>query len=144
MINKPGNYKVRVGMKISDIVEECGGLKGNPAKIVLGGPMCGQSINDIEQPVVKGTSGILFLDKDEVFIGEYYPCIRCGKCISECPAGLVPCELGNAVEFNRIDIAEQFNPYDCIMCSSCSYSCPARRPKSHFIKIAQERLREKK
>ena len=144
MINKPGNYKVRLGMKISDIIEECGGLKGTPAKIVLGGPMCGTSINDIEQPVVKGTSGILFLGRDEVFIGEFSPCIRCGKCVSECPVGLVPCDIGNAVEHDRIDLAEQFNPYDCIMCSSCSYSCPSRRPISHFIKIAQERLREKK
>ncbi len=143
MINKAGNYKVRIGTKISDIIEECGGLKGQPAKIVIGGPMCGMSINDIETPVIKGTSGILFLSEDEVHIGDYYPCIRCGKCVAECPVGLIPCELGNAVEFNRIDIAAQYDPFDCIMCSSCSYGCPAKRPLSHFIKLAQERLRQK-
>jgi electron transport complex protein RnfC len=144
MINKPGNFKVRIGTKLSDIVEECGGLKGDPAKIVLGGPMCGASINNLDIPVVKGTSGVLFLSEKESSVDEYLPCIRCGKCVAECPVGLVPCDIGTAVEMNRLDIAEGLNPYDCIMCSSCAYSCPAKRPLSHFIKLAQERLKQKK
>jgi len=141
MINKPGNYKVRLGTKFSDIVEDCGGLKGEPAKIVLGGPMCGTSIYDLEMSVVKGTSGILFLSEDEVAIGDFSACIRCGKCVTACPVGLVPCDIATAVENNRLDIAKTLNPYDCIMCSSCSYSCPANRPLSHFIKLAQQGIK---
>jgi len=144
MINKPGNYKVRIGTRISDIVEECGGLKGEPAKIIVGGPMCGLSIHSMDMPVVKGTSGILFLAEDEVNISDYSPCLRCGKCVSACPIGLLPCDLGAAVENNRFDIVNDLHPSDCIMCGSCSYSCPAKRPLSHFIKIAQERIKQKK
>ena len=59
LVNRPGNYKVRIGTRISDIVEDCGGLKGEPAKIIMGGPMCGISVYSMDIPVVKGTSGIL-------------------------------------------------------------------------------------
>lgn len=144
MIEKPGNYKVRLGTRISDIVEECGGLKGDPAKIVIGGPMCGLSIHSMDMPVVKGTSGILFLSEKEVRTGEFSQCIRCGRCVGACPIGLLPCDLGNAVEKNRFDLVEALRPFDCIMCGSCSFSCPSNRPLSHFIKLAQNWLREQK
>ncbi len=144
MINKPGNYKVRIGTTLQDIVNECGGLKGDPAKIIIGGPMCGLSVHSLDIPVVKGTSGILFLSEEEVNIGDYGDCIRCGKCVSACPMGLLPCDLGLAVEYNRFDIANDLFPSDCIMCGSCSFSCPANRPLSHFIKLAQERIKQKK
>ena len=61
--------------------------------------MCGQSIREIDIPVVKGTSGILFLSEDEVDTRDYSPCIRCGKCVAECPVGLIPCDLGAAVDW---------------------------------------------
>ena len=141
MINNPGNYKVRLGMRIIDLIEECGGLKGEPAKVVMGGPMCGASLHSLDVPVVKGTSGVLFLSEDEISFRNYKACIRCGKCVSACPVGLLPSDLGNAVEKNRMDLAAKLNPSDCIMCGSCSYSCPANRPLSHFIKLAQERTR---
>ncbi len=144
MINRPGNYKVRIGTTLQDIVDECGGLKGEPAKIIIGGPMCGLSVHSLDIPVVKGTSGVLFLSEDEVNIGDYGDCIRCGKCVAACPMGLLPCDLGLAVENNRFDIANDLFPSDCIMCGSCSFSCPANRPLSHFIKLAQERIKQKK
>ena len=53
--------------------------------------------------------------------------------------GLLPCDLGNAVEKDRLDLARNLNPHDCIMCGSCSYVCPARRPVSHFIKLARQK-----
>ncbi|MDY6935421.1 MAG: electron transport complex subunit RsxC [Spirochaetota bacterium] len=144
IVDKPGNYKVRIGTKISDIINECGDLKENAVKIILGGPMCGISIDNIDIPVTKGTSGILFLSRKEVHIEDYRPCIRCGKCVSVCPVKLLPCELGNAVERDRMDLMEQLNPFDCILCGSCTYACPSRRPILHFVKVAQEKLRAKK
>ncbi len=143
-IRRPGNYKVRIGTRIADIVEECGGLTERPARIVIGGPMCGVSVPSMDIPVVKGTSGILFLTEKEVSLADYGPCIRCAKCVLACPVGLLPCDLGSAVEKGRLDLAEKLNPFDCIMCGSCSYVCPARRPLSHFIKLGQQRLRAKK
>ncbi len=143
LIDKPGNYKVRLGMTIRDIIEECGGLKDDPAKVIIGGPMCGISVFSMDVPVVKGTSGILFLSEKDISLEDYSPCIRCGRCVMACPVNMVPCDIGDAVEMNRLDLVENLNPYDCIMCGSCSYICPANRPLSHFIKIAQTRLKKK-
>ena len=141
-INNPGNYKVRLGTKISDIIEECGGLKGEPAKVVVGGPMCGMSIHDMDISVVKGTSGILFLSDKEANTGDYSACIRCGRCVTACPVGLLPCDIASAVEFNRDDMLADLSLSDCIMCASCSFSCPSGRPLSHFIKLGQQTLKK--
>jgi electron transport complex protein RnfC len=144
LVNNPGNYKVRSGTLISDIAADCGGLKGNPAKILIGGPMCGIALPDMNVPVVKGTSGILFLSEDEVHTAkDYRHCIRCGKCVSVCPIGLLPYELGTSVEKTRFDISDGLNPLDCIMCGSCAFECPSLRPLPHFIKIAQDHIRNK-
>lgn len=142
-VKNPGNYKVRVGTRLSDVIEECGGLVEEPGKIIMGGPMCGIALDSLEIPVIKGTSGVLLLKKDRIMLQDYLPCIRCGRCVSVCPTGLIPCDLVNAVEKGRYDLAETLNPFDCIMCGSCSYVCPSRRPLSHFIKVGQEKLRQK-
>ena len=144
IVRNPGNYKARIGSRISDIIEECGGLEEDAAKVIMGGPMCGIAIDNLEMPVIKGTSGVLFLSRNEVYFEDYRSCIRCGRCVSVCPVGLLPCDIANAIEKDRLDIVEQLNPYDCIMCGSCSYVCPSRRPVGHFIKLAQEKLRRKK
>jgi electron transport complex protein RnfC len=144
IVQKPGNYKVRFGTRVIDILEECGGLTQNPAKIIMGGPMCGLALNHMDIPIVKGTSGILFLAKDEVEVDSFRPCIRCGRCVAVCPMNLMPCDLGNAVEKQRYDIAEKLHPFDCIMCGSCSYVCPSKRPLSHFIKVVQTVLSAKR
>jgi electron transport complex protein RnfC len=142
MILKPGNYKVRIGTRISDIIEECGGLTGAPERIVMGGSLCGQIANSLDTPVVKGTAGILFMSKDEVNSEKPSACIRCGKCVDVCPSGLLPCDIAKAYEKNKFDIAALLNPLDCIQCGSCSYICPSRKPLSLFIRLARQELKK--
>ncbi len=142
-VKNPGNYKVRLGSRVSDVIEECGGLVAEPAKIIMGGPMCGTALDSMDIPVVKGTSGILVLGKEEARPVDYLPCIRCGRCVAVCPAGLVPCDMVNTIEKGRLDLVEPSHPFDCIMCGSCAYVCPSHRPLNHFIKLAQEKLRRR-
>ena len=135
-IKNPGNYKVKIGTRIADVIEECGGLKKDPVKIVLGGPMCGIAVDTMEISITKGISGILVLSEKEIDIKDYMPCVKCGKCVAACPMGLLPCEIANAVEILRYDVVEKLFPFECISCGSCAYICPSKRPISHFIKVA--------
>ncbi len=140
-ISRPGNYKVRIGTAISHIMEECGGLKEKAAKIIMGGPLRGIAVSEMEIPVTKGTTGVLFLTDSEVSSRKWSACIRCGKCVAVCPVGLLPCDMANAVESERFDLAGVLNPDDCLMCGSCSYVCPSGRPLSRCFGLVQERLR---
>jgi electron transport complex protein RnfC len=142
MINNPGNYRVRIGTTLQNIIDDCGGLKGEPARIVIGGPMCGTAVYSTDVPVVKGTSAILFLAADEIDAEEYGPCLRCGNCVDVCPIRLLPCDIAAAVERNRPDIAEKYKPFDCILCGSCTFVCPAKRPVSHFVKLARKIIKK--
>ncbi len=141
LIRNPGNYKIRIGTRISSVIEECGGLTGKPARIISGGPMSGYEIHDTDMPVTKETTGIIFLSRDQVYEGPFHPCIRCGSCVNVCPAGLMPCELGNGIEkmnSGSFDYMERLGIHDCILCGACSYVCPAKRPMSQYIKLALE------
>jgi len=138
MINRPGNYKVRIGTKISDIIEECGGFNAEPFKIVMGGPMRGSAIQSMDIPVVKGTTGVLFLSEKEVGTENSDPCIRCGRCVSACPAGLIPGEIAGASEIKRFDLINRIHLSACIMCNCCSYVCPSKRPLSYLIQMARD------
>ncbi|MBN1500865.1 MAG: electron transport complex subunit RsxC [Spirochaetes bacterium] len=143
-VKKPGNYKVKIGTPVSEIIDECGGLIKEPGKVIMGGPMCGLALSSLDIPVVKGTSGILVLTEKETSVGDYCACIRCGRCVQACPVNLLPLEMANAAEFTRFDLTDEMNPLDCIMCGSCAYVCPSGRPINHFIKLAQNHLRNKK
>jgi electron transport complex protein RnfC len=133
-IKNPGNYKVRLGTKLSDLVEMAGGFKANPTKVVVGGPLMGTAIFDINVPIVKTTSGVLFLTETEAFIPPERNCIRCGKCVEYCPMGLIPTELNTDVLRENSEMFVKHNGLECIECGSCSYICPAKRRLSQAIR----------
>ena len=133
-IRNPGNYKARLGTKLNDLVEQAGGFKTIPAKIVVGGPMMGVAIFDTDVPVVKTTEGVLFLTDEESYIPPERNCIRCGSCVEYCPAGLIPTELNADILKEDGEAFVRHNGLDCIECGSCSYICPAKRRLSQAIR----------
>ena len=136
-IARPANLQVKIGTKISDIVDYLGGLKPGLAKIIMGGPMMGFAISSLEIPVTKTTSAVLFLTEDEIDTRPHSQCIRCGWCLEACPMGLEPKEIGIYVEANRSEDTAQFGVFDCFECGSCSYVCPAKRPLVQFVRLAK-------
>jgi len=140
-IASPANVRVRVGSPVSSLIEECGGLCEKPVKFVMGGPMMGFAFSSLDTPVVKGTSGILALTKDEVNTAATTPCISCGCCIEVCPMGLSPTTIFKEVEHERFDRATRHGLEDCVLCGACSYVCPAHIPLVSAFKAGRGRKR---
>ena len=136
-IARPANLLVKVGTRISDIVNYLGGVKPDLAKIIMGGPMMGFAVSNLDIPVTKTTSAVLFLAADEVDTTPHSQCIRCGWCLDACPMGLEPKEIGIYVEANRPEETAQFGVFECFECGSCAYVCPAKRPLVQFVRLAK-------
>jgi electron transport complex protein RnfC len=136
-VKRPANLRVRVGTKLSDIVEYLGGVTPELSKIIMGGPMMGFAISSLDIPVTKTTSSVLFLGEDEVDNNPHSQCIRCGWCLEACPMGLEPKEIGIHVEAGRPEDTARFGVFECFECGCCAYVCPAKRPLVQFIKLAK-------
>lgn len=139
-VPKPGNYKIRIGTPLSHFIETTGGLPQNVVKIINGGPMMGKAVYDIEIPITKGTSGILYFDESIAYRKNMQPCIRCAKCVNVCPQGLEPYKLMNFVEKQLFEEAYKDHNLDCIECGSCSYICPAYRPLLDYIRLGKQKI----
>jgi electron transport complex protein RnfC len=134
------NIKVRIGTSFRETIQMVGGFINDPLKILMGGPMMGIAQESLDVPVIKATSGILTIATYEYKMPRTRPCIRCGRCVSICPMGLVPNMITRAGECERYEWAETLGARDCIECGSCAYICPAKRPMVHSIKITKSEL----
>ncbi len=137
---KPSNFLVRIGTPISELIEKAGGIHENLGKVISGGPMMGKALTSPEVPVLKGTSGILLMLKDESKRERISNCIRCAKCISVCPMGLEPYLLEKLTFIENYEQAENQRILDCIECGSCHYTCPAGRPLLDYIRLGKSKV----
>lgn len=139
-VQKPSNFKVRIGTSISELIEAAGGVPENCGKIINGGPMMGKAVSNVEIPVTKGTSGVLMMEDGESRRKEMMPCIRCSRCVSVCPMGLEPYLLMTVSDKQMWDRAEAEKVMDCIECGSCSFTCPANRPLLDYIRLGKGKV----
>jgi len=139
-VNSPGNFLVRFGTPIKELIEAAGGLPDDTGKIIGGGPMMGKALNTMDVPVAKGTSGILILPKEESKRRNIKPCIRCAKCVEVCPMGLEPFLLMTLAEKAMHERSEKEDVMDCIECGSCSYTCPSDRPLLDYIRLGKNQV----
>jgi electron transport complex protein RnfC len=139
-VKEPGNYRVRIGTTVEDFIKMAGGLKEDiePVKVIMGGPMMGFALFDLNIPIIKGTSGILVWDKNEARQFSETSCIRCGKCIRACPMGLMPQELKRLVDGKKWNISDQMGILDCMECGCCAYTCPAALPLVQTFKMGKK------
>lgn len=139
-IQKPGNYLVRFGTPLTDVVALAGGIPEDTGKIIGGGPMMGRAMNSLDMPAHKRTSGLLFLPEDESRRQQPENCIRCGKCVGACPMGLEPYLLSKYAEMQMWDEMEQHNVMDCIECGCCMFTCPSHRPLLDYVRMGKGKV----
>ncbi len=133
-VKDPRNFLVPTGTCFRDIVEEAGGFKEKPEKIIYGGPMMGFANFTLDIPVGKTNSALLAFTKDETAAYEPSACISCGRCVDACPSRIVPSRLADYSENGRLDLFEKWGGVECVECGTCSFVCPARRHLTLAIK----------
>ena len=130
----PRNFIVRIGTNYHELIEEAGGFKQEPVKIVSGGPMMGFGIFDLDVPTTKTASALLCLTEDDVSRMEPSACIKCGRCVEACPSRLVPSMLADYAEHYEEEEFLSHDGLECCECGCCSFVCPAKRSLTQSIK----------
>ena len=141
-IKAPKNLLVPVGTPIQNVIDFCGGVTEDAVKIVVGGPMMGVAQFDLHAPVMKATSGILVLTKDEVAENLETPCLRCGQCVASCPLSLMPTKLARYSQLQKYEDAEGADITVCMECGTCAYTCPANIPLVQWIRLGKQKVLE--
>ncbi len=143
-IAEPGNWEVRLGTPIRDLVAQAGGYRRpDQAHLVMGGPMMGFSLAGDEIPIVKASNCIMAMSRETIpqRPGHHDECIRCGKCVEVCPAQLLPQQLYWHSRARAFDQAQSFHLFDCIECGCCSAVCPSEIPLVQYYRAAKSEVR---
>ena len=137
---RPQNFEALIGTPMHTLVELAGDRDGTTG-VLMGGPMMGMPIPDLDVPVVKATNCILVKSK-ELFppLPKALPCIRCTRCADACPAELQPQELFRFAKAGDFGRAQEYHLFDCIECGCCSYVCPSHIPLVDFYRYAKSEI----
>ncbi|MCL2774259.1 MAG: electron transport complex subunit RsxC, partial [Oscillospiraceae bacterium] len=140
-ITAPKNLKVPIGTPVSALIEYCG-LKHEPQMIIIGGPMMGTAVFDVNTPVTKSTSGVLVFNGEKINRNDS-ACIHCGKCVNGCPMNLMPAYLAMFAQKEDFEACKKYDVFSCVECGCCTYVCPAGVPIVQHIRTAKGRILEK-
>ena len=137
-IQKPGNYLVKIGTNVKDMIDYCGGTTDDDVQIKMGGPMMGFALSDLNVPMMKGSNGIIAIDTD---VTEPVACIKCGRCVDVCPMELSPLYFAKYADEENWQGMKEKNVMDCVECRSCEYICSSKIPIVAKIKAGKNAVR---
>jgi len=137
-IPEPKNFIVRVGTSAAELVEACGGVSDEAALIKAGGPMMGFPQTTLYTPIMKGSNGIIAIEKDET---EAQECIKCGRCVDVCPMELKPLHYYKLVSKEDWQGCKDMAIMDCMECRCCEYICSSKLPLVTMIKMGKNGVR---
>ena len=136
-IKNPGNFIVRIGTPVKDLIDHCGGLTDSGATVKLGGPMMGFELSDPDVPVIKGTNGVIAV---EPAVADPDPCIRCGRCVDVCPMELLPLHYPQDAGRENWAGMRDKAVRDCMECGCCDFICSSKIPIRDAIKIGKRAI----
>ncbi|MCM2330595.1 MAG: electron transport complex subunit RsxC [Pseudomonas sagittaria] len=143
-VTSPRNLEVPIGTPAQLLLDACGGLQQEPARLLLGGPMMGVALPSPQVPMIKGATGLLALARHELRNDQASPCIRCASCVDACPMGLLPLEMAARARVDDLDGASDYGLRDCILCGCCSYVCPSHIPLVQYFQHAMGQQDERR
>ena len=142
-VPQPGNYIVRVGTPVGEILKHLQVSSSNLKKVVFGGPMMGFAMPNLDNPLLKITNCVLVPSAQELpDPPPAQPCIRCGSCAEVCPAQLLPQQLLWFSQSKNHESLERHNLFDCIECGACSYVCPSNIPLVQYYRASKGAIRD--
>ena len=133
-IRNPGNYIVKLGTNVQEIIDHCGGITGDDVVLKMGGPMMGAPIKDTNVPIIKGSNGIIAIAADHT---EEKECIKCGRCMDVCPMELAPLDIYKYAQLGDAETLLKLNVMDCFSCKCCEYICSSKIPLVSKINAAK-------
>ena len=137
-ISDPRNLQVLLGTPVKHCAIQCGYEETEGQAIILGGPMMGTLVNNMQMPVIKTTNCVLVTST--VNRNKEMPCIRCGACMEVCPAELMPQQLFWYARSRNYDRLHEYHLFDCIECGCCSYVCPSNIPLVQYYRKAKREI----
>lgn len=141
-VKNPQNVRVPIGTSIRYIIDACGGFSQEARKVILGGPMMGVAVFELDGPVCKRDNAILAFSKESE--KKEYPCINCGRCVSVCPINLEPVLLRRAIAARDTESIKKLGVTACMECGCCEYTCPSGLPLVQYLRLGKQYLREEK
>jgi len=133
----PGNFLVRMGTPMKELIDACGGMPEGDNKLLAGGPMMGKALTSVEVPICKGTNSVTVISDSEAVRKAPQPFIRCAKCVEVCPMGLEPYLIATLSSMHNWERVESEDLISCIECGSCQFTCPAHRPLLDNIRLGK-------
>ena len=137
IVKEPKNVEVVIGTPIQELLDFCGGLTDEPGKVLYGGPMMGNCVADLSQPILKNNNAIMAFSKKWGHLPKETNCIHCGRCTNACPLGLSAKEIVQAYQVGDVALLQELNADLCMSCGTCSFVCPAKRPLAPSIALAK-------
>lgn len=142
-VKNPQTIEFPIGTSVKTAILKAGGSTENPFKVIIGGPMMGEVVKDLEEPITKTTSSLIVLPEDHYLINmkqqrmsskvvvSKAACIRCQLCTEVCPRFLLghdlyPDKIMRSIAFGGMENTEHLtSAFLCVFCGACTfYGCP--------------------
>ncbi len=130
--------KARIGTPVKDVLGAFDIDVAHGDRLVLGGPMTGRAVFDLNTPIGPDTDALMVQDGVDISPWSDSHCVNCGECVRVCPANVPVNMLIRLLENGLFEeAAERYDLLSCVECGLCSYVCIARIPIFHYIMLGK-------